>query len=87
MAGTADLRYLWQWGFSNTHCQNYEKKIKIVFFQQEGDRNMHPVFLFMSPEGSLSNFPIRKRKKAETSAKGLLDHTDCSESSDTLGEG
>lgn len=27
----------------------------------------------------LSNFPSRKRKKAEPSAKGLLDHTDCLE--------
>lgn len=53
--GWADLRYLWQWGFSNSHSQNYGKKdLKWPSFSKKKtgtETVMHPVFLFMSPEG------------------------------------
>lgn len=66
--GWADLKYLWQWGFSNSHCQNYGKRILNGFpsarRRQAQRQDMHPVFLFMSPEGPayLAISPLGKEK-------------------------
>lgn len=64
-----------------------EKKIKWPSFSKETGTNASSISIYEPRKSCLpSNFPIRKIKKAEPSAKGLLDHTDCLESSDTLGE-